>query len=258
MRPRRVRVDVTRRRGETSRPAPLVLVSEQRVDAEDSVETRNEPVRPRRVSTGETASPVRLAETAPEAAMPKPRQMANSLAQLAQRASMIMSLSRGGNTAQAFDTEAETEVAPAPVTTLRAAPAPQPRPTPTIAPEPAQEQVVAADTAELAQTPTQIEEDTVNYDEIALTHSERFALRLEDSDAVEIDEVVELAATYADAEFGTGTFDRPDLFRMISEATDNSISREDMLHAFGSLMRRGRIERVSRGAFRLVAQRNDA
>ena len=45
---------------------------------------------------------------------------------------------------------------------------------------------------------------------------------------------------------------------MIAEATDNSISREDMLHAFGSLMRRGRIERVARGAFRLVEQREGA
>ncbi|PWK60721.1 hypothetical protein [Roseicyclus mahoneyensis] len=256
MRPRRVRVDVTRRRGETSRPAPLVLVSELRVDAEEPGAARGEPVRPRRVSTGEMASPLRLAETAPESAMPKPRQMANSLAQLAQRAGMIMSLGRAGNAAEAFHTEAEAEIAPAP--SLRAAPAPQPRPTPAIAPEqPAPAPISATATANTAETAAQIEEDTVNYAEIALTHSERFALRLEASDAVEIDEVVELAACYADEEFGTSTFDRPDLFRMISEATDNSISREDMLHAFGSLMRRGRVERVARGAFRLVEPRND-
>jgi hypothetical protein len=190
--------------------------------------------------------------------------MANSLAQLAQRASMIMNLRRGGgNAAEAIDTTGHAEPladdiapasAPASAPILRAAPEAQPQPMPHIAPEQAQVAAPAAALTELADTAEESAEDGVNYDEIALTHSERFALRLEDSDVVEIDEVVELAATYADAEFGTGTFDRPDLFRMISEATDNSISREDMLHAFGSLMRRGRIERVSRGAFRLIQQ----
>ena len=239
MRPRRVRVDVTRRRTEP-RPAPLVLVSEQRIEADDVPAA---PVRPRRVGmnagAAEPAAALRLADTAAEPAQAKPRQMVNSLAQLAQRAGMIMSLGRGGAAAEAIADE----------------PAPQPRPAPQPAPVAAAPAAVARVAA--PQPEAEDEEDATNYDEIALTHSERFALRLENSDAVEIDEVVELAARYADEEFGTGTFDRPDLFRMISEATDNSISREDMLHAFGSLMRRGRIERVARGAFRLVDQRSD-
>jgi hypothetical protein len=251
MRPRRVRVDVTRRRGD-ARPAPLVLVSEQRVEADEAPSMQGEPVRPRRVSTGagEAAAPLRVADATPEATPAKPRQMVNSLAQLAQRAGMIMNLARGGNAAHAI--AEDTAEAPAP--TLRRAPDPEPvaeAPAPAAAPTPAPAPAPVA----RAEEP---EEDTTNYDEIALTHSERFALRLENSDAVEIDEVVELAASYADEAFGTGTFDRPDLFRMISEATEDSISREDMLHAFGSLMRRGRIERVSRGAFRLVEPRSDA
>lgn len=38
---------------------------------------------------------------------------------------------------------------------------------------------------------------------------------------------------------------------MIADATDQSISREDMLHCFGEMMNDARIERVARGAFRL-------
>lgn len=82
-------------------------------------------------------------------------------------------------------------------------------------------------------------------------HIEHFAQILDQSDAVEIDEVIELAAGYAQSVFGTGTFERTQLFRMIADATDQSISPEDMLDAFGDMMQQGRIERVARGAFRL-------
>ena len=205
MRPRRVRVDVTLRT-EAPRPAPLVLVSEQRVD--DIRPASDDPVRPRRVQASaagtEAAPSLRLAE-AVEPSQEAPRKLANSLAQLAQRAGVIMNLRRGGAT----------------VATAEAI-------------RPAVEQEAA-----------RLEDD------VAL-HGERFAELLDQSDAVEIDEVIELAAEYAETAFGTGTFDRTRLFRMIAEATDGSISHEDMLNAFGGLIRHGRIERVARGAFRLV------
>lgn len=211
MRPRRVRVDVTRR-ADAPRPAPLVLVSEQRVDVAHA--TPAEPVRPRRVQAGgaaaEQAPTLRLADTvgAPQEA---PRKLVNSLALLAQRAGVLMNRTRSGG-AQAQALQAQPEAAP--------------------------------QTAAMADP--QAEED------IAF-HSERFAELLEKSDAVEIEEVIELAAEYAEIEFDTGTFDRPQLFRMISDATEGSIGHEDMLHAFNGLIRHGRIERVARGAFRLVA-----
>ncbi len=213
MRPRRVRVDVTRRQPE-NRPAPLVLVSEQRVDADEAQATRSDPVRPRRINGGDPAVALRLAETGPEDGnvAPKAQPVANSLAQLAQRAGMIMTLGRASAAATAETAENGPAMAAEPA--YRAAP------------------VLQAGAAP--------------------THGERFALHLEASDAVEIDEVVELAARYASAEFGTGSFDRPDLFQMIADATDNSISREDMLQSFGGLMRQGRIERVARGAFRAI------
>lgn len=230
MRPRRVRVDVTRRRGE-ARATPLVLVSEQRID--DMPEAPRAPVQPRRVTSGEGAAPLQLASdataaTAESAAPPAeaaPRKTANSLAQLAQRAGLIMSLGRG--------TAAAEDGATAPADGRDAATEAQPQATP--APEAAPAGLPHAD------------------DEIALTHSERFALRLEQSDAVEIEDVVELAAIYATAEFGSDEFDRPTLFRMIADATDNSIDRDDMFEAFSTLLRSGRVERVARGVFRLGA-----
>ncbi|MBF9058228.1 hypothetical protein HKCCSP123_03450 [Rhodobacterales bacterium HKCCSP123] len=263
MRPRRVRVDVTRRRGE-ARTAPLVLVSEQRVD--DMPEAPKAPVRPRRVSAGEGAAPLQLASgDATAGAVQVPRKMTNSLAQLAQRAGIIMSLGRGGNTAELMAPEMETpgeDAAEALAVGRTATIAPQADPAPLLLgdTETGKAPVTAAVTevSDGGETPDAEARDGAAAgapDEIASTHGARFAQRLEESDAVEIEEVVELAAAYAEVEFGTGTFDRTQLFRMIADATDNSIGHEDMLQAFGTLMRRGRIERVARGAFRLVEPR---
>jgi pilus assembly protein FimV len=199
MRPRRIRVDVTRR-GDTARSAPLILVSEQRIDAMATPAAADaEPVRPRRVSTGD-AAPAAVAPQAQPDAAPTPRNIANSLAQLAQRAGVIMTLQRDGGAAS-------DQPDPAPQAPAKAALGP--------------------------------------------AHAAHFATLLENSDAVEIAEVIELAASYAQSALGTGTFDRAELFAMIAEATDQSISREDMLHSFGELMRQGRITRIARGAFRL-------
>ncbi len=195
MHPRRVRVDVTRR-ADTARPAPLVLVSDQRID--DSPAAPDAPVQPRRVHAGSPApqiAPVLQPATAALPPQDAPRKLTNSLAQLAQRAGAIMSV----------------------------------------------RQAATADT-ETAQPP-RVE---------AVSHGARFAAYLDQSDAVEIEEVIELAADYAETAFGSGTFDRTQLFGMIADATDSSISPEAMLAAFDALMRHGRIERVARGAFRLV------
>ena len=221
MRPRRVRVDVTRR-ADAARPTPLILVSEQRID--DAAQLAGgEPIRPRRVmapgmqqAAATAAAPLRLTEAAPQA-VAAPRNIANSLAQLAQRAGVIMNLRR---------TDADAELASA-ATTAVAVPGP----------DPAQ--------AQPAPAPAPV------HAMLDASHAEHFAQILDQSDAVEIDEVIELAAGYAQSVFGTGTFDRTQLFRMIADATDQSISPEEMLHSFGDMMRHGRIERVARGAFRL-------
>lgn len=75
MRPRRVRVDVTRRRAaEDTRPTPLVLVSEQRVDADagqagsDTTTIMPRRVAPEMVDTATTLRPTSSAAIAEEAA----------------------------------------------------------------------------------------------------------------------------------------------------------------------------------------------
>ena len=119
MRPRRVRVDVSRRRqADEQRPAPLMLVSEQRVDADVDIDAAS--IMPRRVAPAEAEAaptlrpvpavpaPRELVAEAPlllddthavaepeldaeamELARPAPRKMASSLANLAQRAGQI-------------------------------------------------------------------------------------------------------------------------------------------------------------------------
>lgn len=212
MRPRRIRVDVTRR-GDTARIAPLILVSEQRVDERAAPTADAEPVRPRRVSTGDAAPavPAAIAPQAQPDAAPAPRNIANSLAQLAQRAGVIMTLQRDGGAAPA---QPQAPADPAPQAPAEALLGP--------------------------------------------AHAAHFATLLENSDAVEIDEVIELAASYAQSALGTGTFDRAELFAMIAEATDQSISREDMLQSFGELMRQGKVTRIARGAFRLSPSPQEA
>ncbi|WP_227285032.1 hypothetical protein [Boseongicola sp. H5] len=70
MRPRRVRVDGTRRPRAENRPAPLVLVSEQRIDTarDTGGDTPAAPARPRRVTSGSLA----LADHEDEARMQSP------------------------------------------------------------------------------------------------------------------------------------------------------------------------------------------
>ncbi|MEQ8368434.1 MAG: hypothetical protein RIB61_17175, partial [Roseicyclus sp.] len=265
MRPRRVRVDASRRRT-SDRPSPLVLVSEQRID-EDPLGTA-QPVRPRRVSTADidmasttqsTGNALRLADIEPsedsastangqrpvqegEGSRPQ-RRVVNSLAVLAQRAGLIMRANRGGNAAEDLSDEMHLEME---VSDHELDDAP------------------VADDADMGRTAEVIDVhgDQAGFEpakaghddeEETINHPARFAVRLENSNAIEIEEVVELAATYALVEFGQPYFDRPELFRLIGDATDNSINREDLLEAFGSLVRQGRILRLSRGRFVLSA-----
>jgi hypothetical protein len=253
MRPRRVRVDVTRRRRQEDRPTPLVLVTEQRVD--DTPETAAAPVRPRRVSpddmpvaapsaptlrlhegnrldadaasdpAGATASTDQAPANAP-APRPAPRKMSNSLAMLAQRAGEIMRTSN------------------------RNAPLAEPRPDPQPqADAPAENDPIAEAAATVAEAVRNAVGD--GEDETQLRHGQRFALILEDSDAVEIEDVVELGAGYMHTEMGLEKFKRAALFRLITEATDGSISRDALTESFNAMLESGALDHAERG-FRLV------
>ncbi|GAB5445192.1 hypothetical protein [Gymnodinialimonas sp.] len=320
MRPRRVRVDVSRRRAaEEARPTPLVLVSEQRVDAEPGqVGSDTAAVMPRRVAPVEaevtstlrpvTAAPLVLdtpvADAAPEVAdtpvvedtpeidvealeqaRTAPRKMAASLANLAQRAGQIaVGLNR-----------------PAPVETAEEPAAPQAEdpveePTAELAPEPIQEaapealpeadaiaeEIAAAEDEAAPEAPVEApdpeveapaqaeadeddEDDDEDEDPIAaleaqlarememdaasdsastgtagdageeVDHFARFADMLADSEATEIEEVLEMGAEYLTEEVGMVEFKRMQLLRLVRIATDGSISRKDAINAVEKL-----------------------
>ncbi len=183
MRPRRVRVDVSRRSlASEERPAPLVLVSEQRIEDEVPAAPAA-PVAPRRVSTGELDTAERpdmarvvraeeaplvleesaaVAEAAEETdveamqlARPAPRKMAASLANLAQRAGQIASgLSRSAPAAAEPEVETEVEAE------VEAEADVQDEYTPEVIEQPAPEAQIAPETAAF-------EEDDEDEDPIA-------------------------------------------------------------------------------------------
>jgi hypothetical protein len=66
-------------------------------------------------------------------------------------------------------------------------------------------------------------------------------------------EVLEAAAAYATCVESRSQFTRPQLMpRMMASAGGNSVSREDGLRSFGTLLRTGRIEKVTRGHYSLA------
>ncbi len=286
MRPRRVRVDVSRRRDVEARPAPLVLVSEQRVDepaeaspdaaaimprrvsAEAAAESTPSRPAPRAVSATQTEAPLMLDDSlnvggvafddqAYENSRPAPRKVASSLANLAQRAGKIaMGLGRSAPKEQHDDV---AEAAPA------APPEPQPddtadlqNPAPVFDPEATDEaDPVAAIEAQLAR---EIEEERTNptvASEAAdgdeqIDHFAAFAEVLAASSATEIQEVIEMGAEYLSNEVGVEEFKRMQLLRLVRIATDGSISRDDAIEAVNALAEDGVLQALDGGLFRLT------
>jgi hypothetical protein len=68
-------------------------------------------------------------------------------------------------------------------------------------------------------------------------------------------EMLEAAAAYTTCIEKRGQFTRPQLMRrLVASAGGKPISREDGLRSFGTLLRTGRIEKISRGHYVLSAQ----
>ncbi len=286
MRPRRVRVDVSRRRDVEARPAPLVLVSEQRVDepaeasadaaaimprrvsAEAAAESTPSRPAPRAVSAAQTEAPLMLDDSlnvggvafddqAYENSRPAPRKVASSLANLAQRAGKIaMGL---GRSAPKEKHEDAAEAAP------MVTPEPQPddaadlqNPAPVFDPEATDEaDPVAAIEAQLAR---EIEEERANPTVASgaadgdeqIDHFAAFAEVLAASSATEIQEVIEMGAEYLSSEVGVEEFKRMQLLRLVRIATDGSISRDDAIEAVNALAEDGVLQALDGGLFRLT------
>ncbi len=236
MRPTRVRVDVSRRRD--VRTAPLVLVSEQRVDRDDDLQGQD--VRPRRVNAvgdeiveGETmraqvGDPAARFAQMPAVARPSepPKKISRSLADLARRAGEMMR-TREGEPEDYVDEPEETAAEDSAVQEPTAPPAEASEPQP--APESA--------------APT-VQSDLPDF-------VMRFATLLEESDATEIDEVVELGASFITSDLGQTEFKRVQLIRLVRMATEDSIGRDA---AYSSMMRlsdQGVLTQSANGRYRL-------
>lgn len=232
MRPTRVRVDVTRRRD--VRTAPLVLVSEQRVDRNDELD--GEDVRPRRVNAvddvadGDVLQARAVEPGAQFAQMPAavrpsepPKKISRSLAQLAKRAGEMMRTREDD-----IDTDAATKTALA-ETDQYAQPAPVDEPQ-----------------AETAAAPEAASDQSDLPDFVM-----RFADLLEESDATEIDEVVAMGAEFISTDLGRTEFKRVQLIRLVRMATDDTIGRDAAYSSMMRLAEKGVLMQSSNGRYRV-------
>ena len=90
-------------------------------------------------------------------------------------------------------------------------------------------------------------EDTKEIDESGL------AAFAETVGAKSMAEMLEAAAAYATCVENRSQFTRPQLMRrMMASAGGKPVSREDGLRSFGTLLRTGRIEKVTRGHYSLA------
>lgn len=245
MRPTRVRVDVSRRRD--TRPAPLVLVSEQRIDREDAAVSEG-PVRPRRVAAGQedaVAGEMHFEERmvasgeaqfghAPAAFVPAapPRKISRSLAILARRAGQII---RGGDPSEP---EAAAEAPPS-----SAAPDQQPAPARTFSNTTAAQRAAAEADDEDAH-------DAAPHGDLP-DFAMRFASLLEESDATEVEDVIALGAEFITTDLGQEEFKRVQLIRLVRMATDESIGRDEAMTAISVLSERGVLSQSANGRYRL-------
>ncbi|MCU4653978.1 hypothetical protein N8I71_14125 [Roseibacterium sp. SDUM158016] len=266
MRPTRVRVDVSRRRD--TRPAPLVLVSEQRIDREEQLAATG-TVRPRRVSAEEeeaTVGDIAYAEEempglmraggsafshAPAVAVPTapPRKIARSLAELAKRAGLIVR-GNGDTAAEPAQQEEAPEAEPIPTPEEAVSETPEEAPAEQVADS--AEETPAEDAAPVvaSQAPAASDGDLPDF-------VTRFAAMLESSDATEIEEVVEMGAVYITRDLGQSDFKRVQLIRLVRMATDDSIGRDAAMSAIAGLSERGVLLQSPNGRYRLTARDAD-
>jgi pilus assembly protein FimV len=247
MRPTRVRVDVTRRRD--VRTAPLVLVSEQRVDRDDNL--KGAEVKPRRVNAMdeeigvEDTMQAEAEETAARFAhMPAvvrpaepPKKISRSLAELARRAGEMMRTRDGGATdvtvdRQALDMPSDTST--------------DGQGDPTAAVSSVASSTGSDTDAAQDQAPTKAQLELPDF-------VVKFASMLEDSDATEIDEVVEMGAAFITKDLGQAEFKRVQLIRLVRMATDDSIGRDAAYAAMMRLSNKGILSQSANGRYRLSA-----
>ncbi|MFN3282211.1 MAG: hypothetical protein ACK40I_11190, partial [Tabrizicola sp.] len=102
-------------------------------------------------------------------------------------------------------------------------------------------------------TPAEAAEDEDLADDCAEIDEAGLAAFAETVGARSMAELLEAAAAYATCVEKRTQFTRPQLMRrMIASAGGKPVSREDGLRSFGTLLRTGRIEKVTRGHYSLA------
>jgi hypothetical protein len=196
------------------RPAPLVLVSEQRIDR--VAPSRVAPVRPRRLGSG-AATATAMAESSPD-----------DSADPELEAELAAALGRTDVTADASDND--LTMATAAADNLDAA------------------------TGFDGETDADLDgdgEDEADTDNI-FADSKGFAEFADRLGAQALPELLEAAAAYATCVEKREHFTRPLLMRRLEAGQmGDSFSREEGLRSFGTLLREGRIEKVRRGHYAL-------
>lgn len=254
MRPSRVHVD-TSRRGEgvtptpsRRRPAsPLVLVTEQRVDEGQtaaSLDNGNADVAPRRVTAGSLA----LADE-PEG------QDANQTAENAAEPLVL-------ENAEVAPREEEKEKSIVAAKLLQLGLATRIlKEVPDVEEEPEKEDVVAEaeEPMDVPAAPAMLSEVEIINDapaEEEVAEGDRLTEEFREfAGAPDIErpqDYLELAAAWMLRHEEQPTVSRPVLMRLVTIASNGDIGREAALRAFGILLREGRLEKVSRGQFRLA------
>jgi hypothetical protein len=102
--------------------------------------------------------------------------------------------------------------------------------------------------------PRRVEAGAVLPDAAEAAVQERFARFASDMGTAGLTDMIEAAAAHAIFNEGGQDVSRPQLMRMVQGIVPGDFSREDGLRAFGTLLRQGRLEKVSNGRFRVSPQ----
>ncbi|MEM8880244.1 MAG: hypothetical protein AAGC82_06555 [Pseudomonadota bacterium] len=281
MRPRRVQVDVSRRRNPEEAPGrttPLVLVSEQRVEETQpgGIGASIQPVRPRRVNNGSLALAEEFDGAGVDQETPSPA------------AAPLRLENADPDSIQDDDDDFEIPGAPAediaPQSEVEEVDALDDRParrgvasslvnlglrtgilrrtdddedtTDTVELDDRVEEATAPVDAGLgapdpaAEAPSPVETPEPKSDSL----TDAFRTHAGDPDPERPQDYLELAAAWMLRNEEQPTVSRPVLMRLVTIASDGQISREAALRAFGILLREGKLEKIARGQFRLTVK----
>lgn len=122
-------------------------------------------------------------------------------------------------------------------------------------PRPAPLKLVASQRVDEEQADTSpVAPRRIAADEDAMASADNFAEYAAEVGATELQDLLEAAAAYSAYVEGNEDFSRPQIMRWVKQSSGEDFSREDSLRSFGTLLRDGRITKVSNGRFQVTEQ----